>query len=80
MGPGALQTLYFVSLREALMKKKSFKSKTAKFFIVYSLCSQELAFSSLSLSNLSLGSEPNLSSLYRGFIYNPLVLPQLRCF
>ena len=39
-----LQTLYLASPREASMKKKSFKSKTVKFFIVCSLPLQGPAF------------------------------------
>ena len=39
-----LQTLYFASLKEFLIKKKSFKPKTHKFFIVYSLFLQRPVF------------------------------------
>ena len=42
-----LQTLYLASPREALIKKKSFESKTLKFFIIYSFFLQELAFQAL---------------------------------
>ena len=80
-----LQTLYLASPREASMKKKSFESKTVKFFIVCSPPSrgpafQTSAFSGFSLSGRSLGSEPNLSPFHRVLICGTHVLPQLRCF
>ena len=39
-----LQTLYLASHRKALMKKKNFKQKTLKFFIVCSFPLQEPVF------------------------------------
>ena len=48
--PIELQMLCFASFEKILMKKKSFKPKILKFFIIYNPCSQEPVFQALALA------------------------------
>ena len=68
-----LQTLYLASLREVLMKKKSFEQKTPKFFIVCSPPLREPAFQASALapkptSRLSIESSSAWLTCFPGYV------------